>query len=270
MNCEYCKKNFSSLSSVNNHKKTALYCLKIQGKNTNNFECDLCNKFFACKKILNTHIKSCSKYIKIENENIELKKENEKLTNQLIEKDKKIIKLEAELKIKDSIYEEDHDFIKTLAKEPKSVINNNTKILNISSFSLNKDKVKSMLDLKFDENCILDGQKGVAHFAVNNLLKDDNGKLTYICTDPSRHIFKYKDNFGEIQKDIKAQKLTNMLVEGGLKEKNTQLSLDSFVNEDGTHNTENFILLQPKATEINYISKDNSVFVNELSNITNV
>jgi len=264
MNCEYCKKNFSSLSSLNNHKKTAVYCLKIQGKNIDNFQCNLCEKFFSCKKVLTTHINSCSKFIIKENENIQLKNENEELKKQIIENNKKIMELETKLEI----YEEDHDFIKTLAKEPKSVINNNTKILNISSFNLNKDKVKNILDLKFDENCILQGQKGVAHFAVNNLLKDDNGNLTYICTDPSRRIFKYKDNFGEIQKDIKAQKLTNMLLEGGLKEKNIQMSLDSFMNEDGTYDSENFILLQPKASEINFISKDNSVFVNELSTIT--
>lgn len=253
MECDYCKKIFKSISSLNYHKKNAIYCLKIQGNIEKTFHCKYCKKIFNSQKILNSHIIKCEESHII----TELKKENEELKI-------KIMELETKLQI----YEEDHDFIKTLAKEPKSVINNNTKILNISSFNLNKDKVKNMLDLKFDENCILQGQKGVAHFAVNNLLKDDNGNLTYICTDPSRRIFKYKDNFGEIQKDIKAQKLTNMLLEGGLKEKNTQISLDSFMNEDGTYDSENFILLQPKASEINFISKDNSVFVNELSTIT--
>jgi cell division protein FtsB len=253
MECDSCKKIFKSVSSLNYHKKNAIYCLKIQGNIEKTFNCKYCKKIFNSQKILNSHINKCEESYII----IELKKENEELKT-------KIMELETKLEI----YEEGHDFIKTLAKEPKSVINNNTKILNISSFNLNKDKVKNILDLKFDENCILQGQKGVAHFAVNNLLKDDNGNLTYICTDPSRRIFKYKDNFGEIQKDVKAQKLTNMLLEGGLKEKNTQMSLDSFMNEDGTYDSENFILLQPKASEINFISKDNSVFVSELSTIT--
>ena len=31
MECEFCKHTFKSISSLNNHKKTANYCLKIQG-----------------------------------------------------------------------------------------------------------------------------------------------------------------------------------------------------------------------------------------------
>ena len=32
MQCEYCEKIFSNISSLNNHKKTAKYCLKIQNE----------------------------------------------------------------------------------------------------------------------------------------------------------------------------------------------------------------------------------------------
>ena len=31
----------------------------------------------------------------------------------------------------------------------------------------------------------------------------------YVCTDPSRQIFKYKDISGELKKDVEAKKLTN-------------------------------------------------------------
>ena len=59
MNCEYCKKNFKSLSSLNNHKITAKYCLKIQGNNIDNYNCNFCNKNFSTKSVLKKHFISC-------------------------------------------------------------------------------------------------------------------------------------------------------------------------------------------------------------------
>ena len=144
----------------------------------------------------------------------------------------------------------------------------NNKILNINSFNLDKNKVKNILEDNFNPNYIINGQKSLANFAVQHFLKDENGNLSYICTDPSRHIFKYKDGLGEIQKDVKAKKLTNLLVESGLKNINSQIATDYWTNEDGSHNNEKFCLLEPKATEIHNITDDNSVFVNELSSIT--
>ena len=31
MECQYCKSNFKTNSSLNNHQKTAKYCLSLQG-----------------------------------------------------------------------------------------------------------------------------------------------------------------------------------------------------------------------------------------------
>jgi hypothetical protein len=145
---------------------------------------------------------------------------------------------------------------------------NNSKILNISSLDFNKDKIKNIFETKFDCNYLVDGQKGVAQFAVDNILKDENGFLGYVCTDPSRKIFKYKDNLGEIQKDVKAKKLTSILIEGGLKEINSKLSEQLWKKENGETNNDKFIILLPKSMEITNINSDNSDFVNELSTIT--
>ena len=61
MECEYCEKFFSSISSLNNHKKTAKYCLKLQNKkdDLNNFKCDDCSKVFYIKQHLSIHLQSC-------------------------------------------------------------------------------------------------------------------------------------------------------------------------------------------------------------------
>ena len=102
-----------------------------------------------------------------------------------------------------------------------------------------------------------------------SLLKDDDGKSTYICTDTSRQIFKYKDTLGDIQKDVKAKKLTKILLDAGLKEKNNNISNDWWTSDEGKINNDRFIVLQPKASEIHSISEvDNTLFVNELSAIT--
>ena len=49
MECQFCKKTFGSLSSLNYHKKTTKYCLKLQGKLEeikNLYTCEFCNKEF--------------------------------------------------------------------------------------------------------------------------------------------------------------------------------------------------------------------------------
>ena len=61
MDCQYCKKTFSSKSSLNNHQKTAKYCIKLQN-NTNEilcFNCDFCEKIFTKKQVLFNHLQSC-------------------------------------------------------------------------------------------------------------------------------------------------------------------------------------------------------------------
>ena len=98
--------------------------------------------------------------------------------------------------------------------------------------------------------------------------EDDLGNLTYICTDPSRQIFKFKDSLGEVQKDVKANKLTNILIEGGIRDINSKIAQKWWTKDDGDIDSLKFTIMEPKASEINNISSDNSVFVNELTTMT--
>ena len=50
LECEYCNKIFSSQSNLNNHKKHAKYCLKIQGKDAKNYTCNFCEKDFTSNR----------------------------------------------------------------------------------------------------------------------------------------------------------------------------------------------------------------------------
>jgi hypothetical protein len=242
MECEICKASFKTISSLNKHKKNAKYCMKIKENYLSEKEkCEYCGKYML-KKSLKPHYSVCKIFLHDKN--------NEYIIKVLEEKNK-----------------EDSARFKKLAEQPKTQNINNTKILNISSLQLDKEKIKQVLDDKFDMNYICDGQKGLANFTLNNFLKDDKGELTYICTDPSRQIFKYKDSLGDIQKDVKAKKLTNILMESGIKDTVQRVSIDSWTNNDGSQDTEKFMNLVTPSSEISSLHKDNSVFVNELSTI---
>ena len=280
--CEYCEKLFSTKSNLSYHQKTAKYCLDKQKKTiSNKYKCNGCDKLFTTKLIYERHNNICniSYIINPYKENIikleeQIKYKDEQLNNkddqnkiylkQLEDKDKHIRELEAQLA---SI---------ALAGVTKSTTTNNNvsninnKILNISPLDLNDaEKFKTILDSKFDTNYILDGQKGLAHFAKDHFLKDDDGKLKYVCTDPGRQTFKYKDELGDIQKDVKAKKLTKILIDAGLKEKNNTVAVDWWTSDEGKINNDKFTILQPKASEIHNMSEvENTLFVNELSAIT--
>jgi len=281
--CEYCQKLFSTKSNLSYHQKTAKYCLEKRETEYKEYKCS-CEKNFTTKINYDRHKKICNindiinpykeENIKLENQNKiylkniedkdkQLENQNKIYLKQLEDKDKHIRELEAQLA---SI---------ALAGVTKSTTTNNisninNKILNISPFDLNDSKkFKSILDSKFDTNYILDGQKGLAHFAKDHFLKDDDGKLKYVCTDPGRQTFKYKDELGDIQKDVKAKKLTKILMDAGLKEKNNTVAVDWWTSDEGKINNDRFTTLQPKASEIHSMSEvDNTLFVNELSAIT--
>lgn len=293
MECNFCKKILVNSSSLRNHKLRAAYCLKIQGKLQADFTCSFCRKPFVTKKTLSQHLLVCN--IKRRQEDETVNKIIKELKEQIKEKDDIITKKNrllasrnktiaennkyiVELETKISIFEEDHDLVKEIAKQPKSVTtntnthttstNSNNKILNIQALDLNVDKIRSALEAKFDENYLCAGQKGLAHFAVDNLLKDENGELGYFCTDPSRQVFRFLNSLGELQKDVKAKKLTNMLVEGGLRGAASKASIESWTTEDGKIDAEKFVSIEPMSAEIQTIMTDNSVFANELSTIT--
>jgi len=283
-NCEYCDKSFSTKSNLSYHQKTAKYCLEKRETEYKEYKCS-CEKNFTTKINYDRHKKICNindiinpykeENIKLENQNKiylkniedkdkQLENQNKIYLKQLEDKDKHIKELEAQLA---SI---------ALAGVTKSTTTNNNisninnKILNISPLDLNdSEKFKTILDSKFNTNYILDGQKGLAHFAKDHFLKDDDGKLKYVCTDPGRQTFKYKDELGDIQKDVKAKKLTKILMDAGLKEKNNTVAVDWWTSDEGKINNDRFTTLQPKASEIHSMSEvDNTLFVNELSAIT--
>ncbi len=276
MECNFCKSILKTTSSLNYHVKNNKKCLDIQLKtvgevNSNLVDCEYCNKSFTNIK---KHLNICKEKNKV---SIEKNKDDyEKLLNekeQIIIKYKKenqelkeyIIKLETENKI----YKKSHETVDDLAKQPK-ISHTNNKILSIQShldFS-NTEYVKQLIDEKYDKKYLFQGQKGVAQFAVDYILKDDSGQLKYVCTDPSRQIFKYKDSEGFIKKDVEAKKLTGFLVNSGIQEKTHDVAIDFWTDENGDVDGEKCSVLLEPAQSIKNIKHDNTVFKKELVNIT--
>lgn len=273
--CNFCKGSFKTINNLKTHQKRAKYCIKIQEKENINIpndmkNCEYCMKSYT-PSVLKIHLQNC----KLRKEEI-IKEDKEKiiiLEKKLLEKDIEI----SELKTKLKIYENDHEILKELAKQPKNIINNNTnntnnKILSIKgSLDLNDtNKIKEIINDNYKIDYIFDGQKGFAQFALDHILKDEDGKLKYICTDPSRQIFKYKDNFGDIQKDIEAKKLTNFLVEGGIKNKASDITTSWLKDDDGFINKNKYEIIADKVESIITLKEDNTVFKKELAAMTTI
>jgi hypothetical protein len=300
MECEFCKTTLKSLSSLNYHKKTNKKCLEKQNILTDKFiPCEFCNKTFA-NKTLKIHLLSCkNKKVKEKDDIIEELLKEKDITDNLLKERDDIIKEKneiieemkkerddiieekdeiieemknriLELEVENKIYSKDHDLVKNLASQPKITTNNNNKIKVMNNFFDNPEKVKQLVDEKLTRDHICDGQKGVAQFAINFLLKDDEGNINYFCTDTSRSMFKFQNSEGEIEKDVKAIKLTNMLIDAGIKHKTGTIAPTLWTKKDGTVDTDKFQIFSPSTNEIILMQADNSVFRNELACFTSV
>ena len=276
MICDYCGTQFKTISSLNYHKKNTKYCLKLQNEldlqDKLSYQCQVCLKYFS-KNYLKIHFQDkCGS--NIYNLNNLIKDLKDKIV--LLEKENILLTKECDtLKEINTVYKSDHDCIQDIAKQPRNIVhsnNTNNKILNIITplnFT-NKEDIKNKINDSYKLDYIFSGQKGVAKFAVDHILKDEEGNLKYVCTDPSRQIFKYKDETGEVRKDVEAKKLTNFLVEGGIKDKASKIMNDWWTEETGITNTDKFELLVDKAESLRVIDSDNNDFKKELSTLTTV
>ncbi len=303
MNCEFCKKEFASKSAINHHKKTAKYCLEIQGKTNNNYICEYCSKNYSTKSYLVEHYNTCSsklfKTLEDENkslktkinkltkinkeleihsvENKVLKSQNSKLKKQNDKLEKELDKIKAEnnlLKGQLSVLDKDHQIITNLAQQPKNTTTNTANTTNnILSIQTpldfnNIDKIKNIIDEKYNDSYLVEGQKGIAKFAVEHILTDENGNLSYICTDPSRHIFKYKDSSGDIRKDVEAKKITNFLIDGGIQNKSSDMLIKLWSDNEGNVDGKKCSELLDKADAMMKLKNDNTIFKKELVYMT--
>jgi hypothetical protein len=294
MMCEFCSTVFKTKSALNNHKKSAKYCLLIQDEKKvtkkckeqkkSAFNCKYCFKNLSTKQNLMNHLESCNekKYKEYEKELKELKETNNQFIKDIIEKDKILIKVTTQLEnckeqlenYKEQLekQEEKLDSITNKAMErPTIVSNKTTNNLNIkSSLDFNNlDKIKDALETQFNVDHVVDGQKGLAKFMVKTMLTDDDGNLLYVCTDSSRNIFKYKNSAGEINKDVEAKKLISFMVDAGIKGKSVEIAR-GWYTEDGEIDITRYEIMSDSQQRILKIEDDSNSFKKELVSMTTV
>ena len=115
------------------------------------------------------------------------------------------------LEIENELLRKDREIINNIAQQPRTsntTTNNNLIIPNIDT---SQEKINMAVENSYDMNHFCSGQKGIARFAVDHILKDDKKQLGYICTDPARSVFKHIGEDGEIVRDMKATRLTTKL-----------------------------------------------------------
>ena len=242
--CEYCNGILSSISSLNNHKKTNKKCLLLRDIviiDKKEFICSECGFKSNLKHHISRHkcrseyIEIYKKYLNIEKEykiclekldtieKLNKKKENknekklnivEERLNIAIEKIDKLKNKNTLLKIElTQKQEKQENQLFTLASKPTSVkIQNLTNILGNLEFKENS--IKETVDNNYNIVYLNEGIKGLAQFTRDHIINaGDDGKKKYLCSDPARAIFKYKDENGVIQKDVKATKLKKAIQE---------------------------------------------------------
>jgi hypothetical protein len=304
--CQFCDKTFSTKYTLSNHLKTSKSCLKIQEKSNENYKCNYCQKILSTQLRLNTHLNICkSKLIKEKEEKNEKKDEISKYKsiitkNQrehkkvLIQKDNEykdlldkkekeykdlLIKREQEINIisqqnkdlKEQL-EKANNTIAEIAKQPKTISNNDNRIKtqnNIQqTFDINDVKrISNILENHLTPNVLAGGQKGLAEMLKKHLLQNEKGEPIYECTDVSRQKFEFINKYGYVESDPKAAKLITSLNNANIFDVAHSTGKKLWETEEGVNHDAQHVHM-PKVTEVLDIKDDSTKFRSHLASIT--
>jgi hypothetical protein len=308
MDCEFCKKTFSSKPNLVAHQKNAKYCLELQGKSNDHFKCNYCEKVFTCQQRLTEHKMSVCKMKDKANYETEISKIKDEFSvyknqekNRIQEKDSYYQEKEAyyqeKLKDKDEKLREKNEYIAKLeaklekfenavvtnmaatthvleakaVKASSTTTNNTTLNTNITVnnvLNLSEEHVKKVLSERINYNVVYAGQAGLATFVFDNILKDATGKLIYRCVDASRQMFEFIDENGETVRDMKAEKLTQSLLKGDVIRLGLEAAAVGWNTEDEKLNNERVGVFGAKVNEYADLNRNNTVFRSKVSSLT--
>jgi len=222
MNCDFCKKEFSSKGNLTNHQKTAKYCLELQGINASNLKCDFCIKSFTCQKNLNEHLQTCKEkqkkdYVKeFEKEIKRLRDDNKKQTKHIEELNKNHIKKMSEKESEytkhiNEINEEKDSYHADKLSETKQhyeekiadiIAEKDKQIAKLEEMLKVKDK--AIMDIAFAKTKIL-----TQHNTNNNIVVNNNYCINLKDVDKLNQVIEERMNKNVIQGGIHG--FTNMI-----------------------------------------------------------
>ena len=279
MNCEFCDRTFSNKGNMRMHQKTAKYCLQIQGVGPKiQHTCTYCSTQFVSKTRCSDHVNKCIEYYKSEIERLKSEYETnteilttryetniERLESRLTEMTAKnadatviIHEKDTEIRILTEQLSASSDLVMKLVDKP-TITMNNQKYINMPIFDLNSDSICSILENKFTYKDIKNGQKSVAKFIVENMLKDINGDLKYVCTDLARQKFVMKMEDDSLCRDAQAHKMLEMI---GVPIRNKTRDIYRNVDEEIKQ------YIEEQYYEVMKMNDDNATFRNHLASLT--
>jgi hypothetical protein len=183
MECDYCKKMFSTIYVLRHHQKTAKSCIKIQTEQGISpdtfFKCEHCEKSLTTKWSLTSHYKICKKIKKEQSDKTQKDYENE-----LKKKDEEIIKLKEKLKTPPKAQKITNHITKN---KIENNIGTNIEQQNITIYQImSPEHVEDFFKKHYNLDTLLGGQKALARFVNDGFLKE---APVYLCGDRSRQKF---------------------------------------------------------------------------------
>ena len=199
-------------------------------------------------------------------ENTNFKQEVETLRREIsdLRVNMKMVRLETEVEILRNDSQDSRNIIARIAEQPKiNHTRNNNVVLPIVDTS--QETINRAVEVSYNMNHFCSGQKGVARFAVDHLLTNEQKQLGYVCTDPARGTFKHIGEDGEIIRDVKASRLTTKLAQP-IKVKAGRLAGEMASMDEG--NEELTSVAYKHFQDISEMENDNTGFRTELAAVT--
>ncbi len=207
--CQFCNKTLATKTSLQAHQKHTKRCLEIQYKTNaiqsiNSQDCEGCQKKFITTREFQNHKARCYNLLK---QHLEIKdKEITRLVKLQTQHKDEInkLKLQHEKEIADIYQKMNEDriaCIEEIAKQPR--YKNTTKIdkfayLSPEPLNLDSNHIEELVQRTFKESHFDKGLVGVAEWAKENLLVDEDDKRKICCPDVARRKCNYRRSDGSI------------------------------------------------------------------------
>jgi len=217
MECKFCKNVFSTKTSLNNHQKTAKYCLKLRDvKSETSYKCDGCGKTFSRSYHLQRHQKQCKsndRVFDLESKLAQAEKDIEMYKKDILQKTIVIQEKNNQIeKLQDKLENIALQAVKRPTTTNKTQINNF--IQNMQPIT-REHLVEHTPQLTLAH--IQKGASGYAEYALEHPLKE-----RLVCVDYSRRKIKFKNKEGDLIADPEMAKLAPMFFES-IKDKSSEI-----------------------------------------------
>jgi hypothetical protein len=231
--------------------------LRVKNTDLNRETCDL--------RVKNSVLRVKDSDLREENSDLRVKNADLREENADLRVGLKIVRLETEVEIFRNDSQDSKNIITRIAEQPR--INNDTRNTNLvlPTVDTSQETINRAVEVSYNMDHFCSGQKGVARFAVDHLLTNEQKQLGYVCTDPARGTFKHIGEDGEVVRDVKASRLTTKLFRP-IKVKASRLAGELTSMDEG--NEELASVAYKHYQDVSEMENDNTGFRTELAAVT--